>query len=178
MKVKPIHQNFAKFEAVSKKKRNRVGIGILRDTAEARKGLAVGSKYADIVVVSKKKIPGFNTVVLGEVSENDYSKAVIDLLQKNKVDAIVRGQVKYGEFEKMFKAKYGYGMENGAVGLMQDFFKRQWFCISADPFDSSEVPERKIEDIEKSVHYMGLYGIAAKVGVLAGDFTFDRGDDR
>ena len=25
---------------------------------------------------------------------------------------------------------------------------------------------------------MGLYGIAAKVGVLAGDFTFDRGDDR
>lgn len=176
--AKPIHQIFAKIEAVSKKRRNRVGIGILRDSPSARKALERASKFADITVVGKKKIGGFETIALGEVSENEYSKAVISLLDQGKVDAIVRGQVKYGEFEKMFKEKYGYGVENGAVGLMQDYFRRQWFCISADPFDSSEVPERKIEDIEKSVHYMGLYGIKAKVGVLAGDFTFDRGDDR
>ena len=176
--VKPIHKLFPKIEAVAKKKRNRVAIGVLRDSLEIRKALEKGSKYADLVVVGKKKIGGFETVALGEVSENDYSKAVIDLLQKGKVDAIVRGQVKYGEFEKMFKEKYGYGMESGHCGLMQDFLGRQWFCTSTDPFDLSEVPEVKIDLIEKSVHYMGLYGIKAKVGVLAGDFTFDRGDDR
>lgn len=178
MKVKPIHKIFPKIEAVAKKRRNRVAIGVLRDTVEVRKALEKGSKYADLIVVGKKKIPGFETVALGEVSENDYSKAVIDLLQKGKVDAIVRGQVKYGEFEKMFKEKYGYGMESGHCGLMQDFLGRQWFCTSTDPFDRSELPEVKIDLIEKSVHYMGLYGIKAKVGVLAGDFTFDRGEDR
>ena len=176
--IKPLHQLFPKIEAVSKRKRNRVAIGVLRDSPEVRKALEIGSKHADLVIVGKKKIPGFKTIALGEVSDNDYSKAVIDLLQKGKVDAIVRGQVKYGEFEKMFKEKYGYGMESGHCGLMQDVLGRQWFCTSTDPFDRSEVPEVKIDLIEKSVHYMGLYGIRAKVGILAGDFTFDRGDDR
>lgn len=176
--IKPIHQLFPKIEAVSKKRRNKVAIGVLRDSPEVRKALEKGSEYADLIVVGKKKIPGFETVALGETTENEYSKAVIKLLQEGKVDAIVRGQVKYGEFEKMFKEKYGYGMEGGHCGLMQDFLGRQWFCTSTDPFDKSEVPEYKIDLIEKSVHYMGLYGIRTKVGVLAGDFTFDRGDDR
>lgn len=177
VKIKPIHQLFPKIEAVSKKRRNRVAVGVLRDSPEIRKALKVGSKYADLIVVGKKKIPGFETIALGETSENEYSKAVISLLEKGKVDAIVRGQVKYGEFEKMFKAKYGYAMEQGHVGLMQDFFGRQWFCTSTDPFDRSEVPEYKLDLIERSVHYMGLYGIKAKVGILAGDFTFDRGEN-
>jgi len=103
--IKPLHQLFPKIEAVSKRKRNRVAIGVLRDSPEVRKALEIGSKHADLVIVGKKKIPGFKTIALGEVSDNDYSKAVIDLLQKGKVDAIVRGQVKYGEFEKMFKER-------------------------------------------------------------------------
>lgn len=177
-RMKPIHNLFSKIEAVSKKKRNRVAIGVLRDIDEAKKGLEEASKFADIIVVGKKKIPGYDTIALGEVGENDYALAVIKLLQEGKVDAIVRGQLKYGEFEKMFKAKYGYAMEYGHVGLMQDFLGRQWFCTSTDPFDRSEIPEYKIDLIEKSVHYMKLYGIHAKVGILAGDFTFDRGEDR
>lgn len=176
MKIKPIHKIFPKIEAVSKRKRNRVGIGILRDSEEVRKSLKKGTEYANIVVVGKHKIKGFETVALGEISETEYSKALIKLLEDGKVDAIVRGQVKYGEFEKTFKAKYGYASDNGMLALMQDIFGRQWFYTSADPFDKSEVPEHKIDLIEKSVHYMELYGIKAKVGVLAGDFTFDRGE--
>ena len=176
--VQPIHNIFPKIEAVSKKKRNRVAVGILRNIAEAKKGLEKASKFADIVVVGKEKVPGFETIALGEVSENDYALAVIKLLQEGKVDAIVRGQLKYGEFEKMFKEKYGASMEQGHVGLMQDVLGRQWFCTSTDPFDKSEVPEYKIGIIERSVNYMKLFGIRAKIGVLSGDFTFDRGEDR
>ncbi|TSC87846.1 MAG: methanogen marker protein 4 [Microgenomates group bacterium Gr01-1014_7] len=176
MTIKPIHKIFPKIEAVSKRKRNRVGIGILRDSEEVRKSLKKGSEHADIIVVSKHKIKGFETVALGEVSETEYSKALIKLLEDGKVDAIVRGQVKYGEFEKTFKAKFGFVSDIGMLALMQDIFGRQWFYTSADPFDKSEVPEHKIDLIEKSVRYMELYGIKAKIGVLAGDFTFDRGE--
>ncbi len=176
MTIKPVHKIFPIIEAISKKKRNRVGIGILRDSKEVRDSLKKAAKHTDILVVGKNKIPGFETVALGEVAETDYAKALIKLLEEGKVDAIVRAQLKYGEFEKTFKAKYGYASDNGMIGLMEDIFGRQWFYLSADPFDKSEVPEHKIDLIEKSVHYMSLYGIKAKVGILAGDFTYDRGE--
>jgi len=87
--IKPLHQLFPKIEAVSKRKSNRVAIGVLRDSPEVRKALEIGSKQADLVIVGKKKIPGFKTIALGEVSDNDYSKAVIDLLQKGKIDLAI-----------------------------------------------------------------------------------------
>lgn len=174
--IKPVHKIFPKIEAVSKRKRNRVGIGILRDSSELRKSLKNGQEYADIVVIGKQKIKGFETIALGETAETDYAQALIKLLEEGKVDAIVRGQLKYGEFEKTFKAKYGYVKEFGMLALMQDLFGRQWFYASADPFDKSEVPEHKIDLIEKCAHYMKLLGIKPKIGILAGDFTFDRGE--
>ncbi len=177
VQIKPIHKIFPIIEKVSQRKRNRIGIGILRDSKQVQDGLKKASKQADVVVVGKNKISGFETIALGEVPETDYAKALIKLLEEGRVDAIVRAQLKYGEFEKTFKAKYGYASDNGMLCLMQDIFGRQWFYTSADPFDKSEVPEHKIDLIEKSVHYMGLYGIKAKIGILAGDFTYDRGEN-
>ncbi len=173
----PIHKNFEKIEKIARKRRAKVGIGVLRPNPEIIEHLKKGAKYADLTIVSKKPIPGFNCLAIGEKSEEEYSLALIKLFQEGKLEAIVRGHVKFGPFEKMFMKLYGYKKLRG-IGMLKDLEGREWFYINADPFDMpGPTPEELILLIEQSAHYLKMFGIKPVIAMSGGDFTEDRGDN-
>lgn len=175
--MKSLHKSFNKIEAVAKQRRAKIGIGVLRPNPEIIKHLKIGSKYADLTVVCKKPIKGFNCVALGEVPEKEYSQALINLLQENKIEGLVRGHVKFGPFEKTFMDLYGYDKLR-FVGLERDLDGREWFYVNADPFDMpGPTPEETLLILEQSAHYMKMFGIEPVIAMSGGDFTEDRGDN-
>jgi len=175
--MKPFHKSFYKIEAVAKKRRAKVGIGILRPNPEIIKHLKIAAKYVDITIVCKKPIKGFNCLALGEVSEEEYSQALINLLQENKIEGMVRGHVRFSPFEKIFMDTYKY-KKLRFLGLLRDLDGREWFFIDADPFDMpGPAPEEMLLLIEQAAHYMKMFGIEPVIGMSAGDFTEDRGDN-
>jgi predicted methyltransferase MtxX (methanogen marker protein 4) len=175
--MESIHKNFHKIEAIAKKRRAKIGIGILRPNPEVIEHLKIGQQYADLVVVCKEPIEGFECLALGEVPEEEYSLALINLLKEGKVEGIVRGHVKFGPFEKTFMREYGY-KKLRFMGLLRDLEKREWFYINVDPFDSpGPAPEEMLLLIEQSAHYLKMFGIEPVIAMTAGDFTEDRGDN-
>lgn len=177
--IKPMHQILNRIEKIARQRRAKIAIGVLRPNPEIISELKKGSKYADLTIVCKKPIRGLKCIALGEKEEADYSDAVIELLETKKVEGIVRGHVKFGQFLARFMQKYGYTKHLEGIALQRDILDREWFWTSGDPFDFSEVPEHKIRQIEECAYYMRrILGMEPMIGVLAGDFTFDRGDDR
>jgi predicted methyltransferase MtxX (methanogen marker protein 4) len=175
--MESIHKNFYKIETVAKQRRSKIGIGILRPDPEVVEHLKIGQKYADLVIVCKEPIKGFDCVALGEVSEEEYSLALIKLLKEEKIEGIVRGHVKFGPFEKTFMREYGY-KKIRFIGLERDLDGREWFYINADPFDTpGPAPEEMLLLIEQSAHYLRMFGIEPVIAMSAGDFTEDRGDN-
>jgi len=175
--MKFLHKVFYKIEAVAKQRRPKIGIGVLQPNQEIIEHLKLGSKYADLTIVCKKPIKGFNCLALGEVSEKKYSEALINLLQDNKIEGMVRGHVKFGPFEKLFMDIYGY-KKLRFLGLLRDLDGREWFYINSDPFDApGPAPEEMILLIEQSAHYLKMFGIEPVIAMSGGDFTEDRGDN-
>lgn len=175
--ISSIHQNFNKIEKIARKNRAKVGIGILRVNSEILEHLKIAQRYADLTIVCKEPIKGFNCFSLGEVSEEEYSLAMIKLLKEGKIESLVRGHVKFGPFEKMFMKEYGY-KKLRFLGMLKDLEGREWFYINADPFDMpGPTPEEMLLLIEQAAHYLKIFGIEPVIAMTAGDFTEDRGDN-
>lgn len=94
------------FEKQAKKKKRKIGIGILRPIPETIQSLKKAQKYADIVIVGAK-VRGFENIIEGD--SDQASKILIKLLKDKKIDGIVRGQVKdsytFDEFHRQFNKK-------------------------------------------------------------------------
>lgn len=87
----------------AKKQKRKIGITIMRPIPETIESLKKASDYADLTVIGAK-IEGFKNIV--EEDQDKASSLLIKLLKEQKIDGLVRGQVKdsftLDEFHRQF----------------------------------------------------------------------------
>lgn len=159
-------------ESQAARKRRKIGIGILRDTEEMLEHLEIAKRYADITIAGKK-IEGYKHLGSGD-SEEENSKILIDTYKHGKIDGIVRGHIKWGPFFHYLKRTFKHDVAQ-EIALMKTRDGHEFFLGPGDQFEG-HTNEEKLDLIEKAAPIMEEWKVKPKIGLLAADFTEDRGD--
>lgn len=88
----------------AKKQKRKIGIAIMRPIPETVESLNKAAEFADLTIVGAK-VDGFENIV--EEDQDEASRILVKLLKDNKIDGLVRGQVKdsftLDEFHRQFE---------------------------------------------------------------------------
>jgi predicted methyltransferase MtxX (methanogen marker protein 4) len=151
----------------AKKQKRIIGIGIMRPIPETVESLKKASEYADLTVVGAR-VEGFKNIV--EPDQDIASQKLIQLLKEEKVDGIVRGQVKdsftLDEFHRQFGRKPLPSNRKVGPGVMHK--GPYTFVVSTCSIYQGMTLEDKIYEVERIIKYMEEeLNVKPKIGVMS-----------
>ncbi|MFA5879294.1 MAG: hypothetical protein WC860_03880 [Candidatus Margulisiibacteriota bacterium] len=155
-----------KFTELARLKKRKIGIAILRPIPETVSSLKNASEFADLVVVGAK-IEGFENII--EENDDKASEILINLLKEEKVEGIVRGQVKDSYtldvfFKKFNKEPIPSNRKVAAAVLQKGDYN---FVVSGCSVYQGMTLEDKIYETERLIKYMrDDLGIDPKIAVM------------
>jgi len=155
-----------KFTELARLKKRKIGIAILRPIPETVSSLKKASEFADLVVVGAK-IEGFENII--EENDDKASEILINLLKEEKVEGIVRGQVKDSYtldvfFKKFNKEPIPSNRKVAAAVLQKGDYN---FVVSGCSVYQGMTLEDKIYETERLIKYMrDDLGIDPKIAVM------------
>jgi len=142
-----------KFLNQAKKQKRKIGIAIMRPIPETIASLEKASEFADLVVVGAK-VKGFENIV--EKDQDKAASILISLAKENKVEGIVRGQLKdsatLDEFYKQFNKKPVPSNRKVFIGILQK--GSHTFLASTASVYQGLTLEDKIYEVERIIQYM------------------------
>lgn len=155
------------FEKKASEKKRKIGIAILRPTQKTVESIKKAAKYADLTVLTLKKIPGLSCIVLK--NDVEMSWKLISLLKEKKIEGIVRGQVKdsatLAEYYKQFRKKKLPDDKKVCAGLLSNG-KYSFFVGSCSIYQGMTYQGKKHET-ERIISYMRSLGIVPKIAVMS-----------
>ena len=151
-------------EQASKKKR-KIAIGILRPIPETIESLKKASKFADLVVVGAK-VDGFENII--EEDPDKASAVLVKLLKDQKIESLVRGQVKdsftLAEFYRQFNIEESKTPKICPAVLKKGNYS---FVVTSCSVYHALTLEDKIYEVERNIKYLKEeFNIEAKIGVM------------
>jgi len=154
-------------EQMSKKKKNKIGVGIAKATPRVRKSLQSVAKVVDITVVGEK-VPGLKHVASKTIDP------LIEMVRDRQVDGMVRGNFDALDF---YNAVHDVLQHEGPIlevnliklnGIkMIDEEKTGIFApIMASPSNERTCAD-KMRQIDLHIEFFEKYGITPKIGLLS-----------
>ena len=154
------------FLSQAKKKKRKIGIGILRPIKETVDSLKKASEYADLTVVGAN-VPGFKCYPIKDPDK--ASQKLISLLKNGEVEGIVRGQVKdsytLDEFHRQFNREPLPSNRKVAISVMK---KGNYTFVPAtlSVYQGLKL-EDKIYEVERIIKYIKeVLGLEPKIAVM------------
>ncbi|MFA5022214.1 MAG: hypothetical protein WC508_04010 [Patescibacteria group bacterium] len=140
-----------RFLSEAKQKCRKLAIGIVDPSPEVVSSLKQAVDYADLIVVGCK-IDGLNCIETK--NETEASKIIVDLLKSEKVEGVIRGQLKDSETHKLFLQAYNRPEDKEKIPVCFLAKDGQWFVTTSCSNYSSLTLETKRSEIWQTIQWL------------------------
>lgn len=163
-----INQIQTHFLNKAKKRKRKIGIGIINPRPSVLRGLKQAKKYADLTIVGRR-IPGFKNIPAR--TDDEASQKLVSLLKNREIEGLVVGQLKasytYHEFCRQFKKPEESLEEKICACVIQS--PNGWSFVSGSPsLYQGMTLNYKIKETERLAKYIKEeLGLEPKIAVMA-----------
>ena len=152
-------------EEQARRRRPKIGIGVLKSTDKMKEHLAMGSQYADVIVVGTQ-LNGYEWEDNGEGHGN--AALLVSQLKDGNLDGIVRGHFDQDIFYGELRNAFGYDQIH-AMSLMKTLESHEFFLGPGTLYEGDSV-EEKLSFIEQALPLLDQWGVKLRFGIH-GRFT-------
>lgn len=152
------------FLGQAKKQKRRIGIGIIRTPQEVIDSLKRAKKYADLIVVGSE-IKGFDYIPTKDDKEASYR--LIELLKQEKIEGLVRGQLKDSYTHKAYLKAFNLPEPKYKLPATIIAKDNCWFVIPSASNYNAMILDSKIKEVERTAEWLKDLGIKPKIGITS-----------
>jgi predicted methyltransferase MtxX (methanogen marker protein 4) len=147
---------------LAKKRKRKVGIGLLNVSPSILDSLKRASEYADIIVIGQK-VKGFKNI---PANVKNLEEKEIEAILSKKIDGLIRGQADTYKFEDLLAKRRGYDRSKiTGFTIMEDQVGRSFLISSGSHSDGWTIKSKK-QMTDAMIKFVKQFKLKPKIGFL------------